>query len=96
MSTIQPSASVQDLAKALMQTFEANRDAKHSADDFSTFLSRLLSGVSATDSAACAAQTPAATTSPATTTSPAAVSTADLRFQGLGLSPGNDPLKSAK
>jgi hypothetical protein len=90
MSTIQSSGSVQELARTLMRTFEANRDAnaRHTADDFSSFLGRLLTGVSAADCATSAPATPAATTSPAGTT--------DLRFQGRDLSITNDPLKSAK
>ncbi len=77
MSTIQPSGSVQDLARTLMKTFEANRDAKHTAEDFSTFLGRLLTGVSASDSATSA---PAA---PAATTTQAPVRPTGLRFEGL-------------
>jgi hypothetical protein len=98
MSTIQSGVSVQELARTLMQTFEANRhaNARHTADDFSTFLGRLLTGVTATDSAANAVST----ASTASTTSPAAITTPDLRFDGLDLSmtnlPANDPLKSGK
>jgi hypothetical protein len=89
MSTIQPSVSVQDLAKSLMQTFDTNNDGKLTSDEFGAFLSKLLTGVT-TASAATAASTTSAT---ATT---AAASGTGVKFEGFDFSVTKDPLKSAK
>jgi EF hand len=39
-------ATVQDLARTLMQTFDTNNDGQLTSDEFGTFLTKLLSGVS--------------------------------------------------
>ncbi len=45
MSSIPSGTTVQDLARSLMQTFDVNRDNQLTSDEFSTFLSKLLTGV---------------------------------------------------
>jgi hypothetical protein len=86
MSTIS-GVSVQDLAKSLMQTFDTNSDGKLTSDEFGTFLSKLLTGV--TTAAATSTSTASATT--ATTSTSSAV-----KFEGFDFSVTKDPLKSAK
>ncbi len=90
MSTIQPSVSVQDLAKSLMQTFDSNSDGKLTTDEFGAFLSKLLTGVT-TASATSAAATTAATATTATT-----AGSGSVKFEGFDFSVVKDPLKSAK
>ncbi len=87
MSTIGSGVSVQDLAKSLMQTFDTNNDGKLTSDEFSTFLSKLLTGVTS-----AASTSAAATTAAATSTS----SSSAVKFEGFDFSVTKDPLKSAK
>jgi hypothetical protein len=86
MSTITPTASVQDLAKSLMQTFDSNSDGKLTTDEFGAFLTKLLSGVT----------TASATTASATSATTATTGTGSVKFEGFDFSVVKDPLKSAK
>jgi len=86
MSTITPTASVQDLAKSLMQTFDSNSDGKLTTDEFGAFLTKLLSGVT----------TASATTATATSATTATTGTGSVKFEGFDFSVVKDPLKSAK
>jgi hypothetical protein len=76
--------SVDALAKTLMTTLDGNKDSQVSADEFSTFLSKLLSGVQT----AVAANATAATS--------AASATSAVKFEGFDFSKATDPAKSAK
>jgi uncharacterized protein YdeI (BOF family) len=87
MSTIGSGVSVQDLAKSLMQTFDTNNDGKLTSDEFSAFLSKLLTGVTS------AASTSAASTAAASTST---ASSSAVKFEGFDFSVTKDPLKSAK
>lgn len=64
MSTtpIQSASSLQDLARVILQNFDANRDGQLGVDEFASLLSRLATGVAgASTSAATAATTPVLT-----------------------------------
>ncbi len=87
MSTIGSGVSVQDLAKSLMQTFDTNNDGKLTSDEFSAFLSKLLTGVTSAASTSAAATTAAATITSASSA---------VKFEGFDFSVTKDPLKSAK
>ena len=46
-----PGVTVQDLAKTLMQSFDANKDGQINTDEFGSFLGKLLSGVNSSAAA---------------------------------------------
>jgi hypothetical protein len=83
MNTIQSGASVQDLARTLMTSLDGDKNGQLSSEEFTSFLSKLLSGV----------QTAGATTPIATAT---AGTTSNLKFEGFDFTKNADPAKSAK
>ncbi len=84
MNTIQSGASVQDLARTLMTSLDGDKNGQLSSEEFTSFLSKLLSGVQT-------ASTP---------TAPAAAATAgtasNVKFEGFDFGKNADPAKSAK
>ncbi len=93
MSTVNSSTSVQDLVATLLNNFDSNKDGQVSTDEFSSFLTRLLSGVNGangyvgTSLGASAASTAAPTT---------AIGTSAVKFEGFDFAAVKDPAKSAK
>jgi hypothetical protein len=85
MNTIQSGASVQDLARTLMTSLDGDKNGQLSSEEFTSFLSKLLSGVQTTNLAAAA---PAATATAGTTS--------NLKFEGFDFAKGANPAKSAK
>jgi hypothetical protein len=87
MNTIQSGASVQDLARTLMTSLDGDKNGQLSSEEFTSFLSKLLSGV----------QTAAAATASTASTSTATASAAsNLKFEGFDFTKNADPAKSAK
>lgn len=80
-----PGATVQDLARTLMQSFDANRDGQLTTEEFGGFLAKLLSGVQQS--------TPQATTTGFQLGTGGA---GNIRFEGFDFGARNDLSKSAK
>jgi hypothetical protein len=93
MSTINSTTSVQDLAKTLLAQFDTNKDSQISTDEFSGFLTKLLSGINSNYAGTSLASS--ATKSTATSTTPT-TGTSGVKFEGFDFSVTKDPLKSAK
>ena len=45
MNPIQPGASIQEMARSLMRTVDANGNGELSTEEFTSFLARLMTGV---------------------------------------------------
>ncbi len=93
MSTINTTTSVQDLAKSLLAQFDTNKDSQISTDEFSGFLTKLLSGINTNYAGTSLASS--ASTATATSTTPT-TGTNSVKFEGFDFSVTKDPLKSAK
>lgn len=91
MSTVNGTQSVQDLARTLMQNFDANKDGQVSTQEFGTFLTQLLSGING--AAGTAYKGTALGTSPTTS---AVTGSSNLKFEGFDFAAVKDPAKSAK
>jgi hypothetical protein len=85
MNPIQSGASVQDLSRTLMTSLDGDKNGQLSTEEFTSFLSKLLSGV----------QTASVTTAAATASATATTGSA-LKFEGFDFAKGADPAKSAK
>jgi hypothetical protein len=94
MSTVQATSAtaVQDLAKNLIKSFDANSDGQLGQDEFGSFLSQLMSGIQ-TSSGTLAASTASATPAPQTLTR--GVSNRSL-FEGFNFDREQNVEKSAK
>jgi hypothetical protein len=88
MNPIQPGTSIQEMARSLMRTVDSNGNGELSTEEFTNFLSKLMSGVQ-TGVAASPYAVPTATANPAATG-------ASLKFEGFDFNKGADPAKSAK
>jgi hypothetical protein len=84
MNSIQSGSSVDALAKTLMTSLDGNKDGQLSTEEFTSFLSKLLSGV----------QT--AATATATNTATTASAGSAVKFEGFDFTKGANPAKSAK
>jgi hypothetical protein len=88
MSSIQSNNAVQNLARTLMTSLDGDKNGQLSSDEFTSFLSKLLSGVQTNNLAAAAAATPTAGTTAGTTSA--------IKFEGFDFAKGANPAKSAK
>lgn len=88
MNPIQPGASIQEMARSLMRTVDSNGNGELSTEEFTNFLSKLMSGVQ-TGMGASPYAVPTATANPT-------ASGASLKFEGFDFNKGADPAKSAK
>jgi hypothetical protein len=90
MNPIQPGASIQEMARSLMRTVDTNQNGSLSTEEFTSFLSKLMTGV----------QTSVAASPSALTTTAAGAGTAaagaSLKFEGFDFAKNADPAKSAK
>jgi hypothetical protein len=85
MNPIQSGASVQDLARTLMTSLDGDKNGQLSTEEFTSFLSKLLSGVQTANTNYSAA--PGATV---------AGTTSNIKFEGFDFTKNADPAKSAK
>ena len=94
MSTVQATSAtaVQDLAKNLIKTFDANSDGQLGQDEFGTFLSQLMSGIQTASGTLTAAP---ASSPQLQTLSASGVSLKDL-FEGFNFDREQNVQKSAK
>ena len=90
MNPIQPGTSIQEMARSLMRTVDTNGNGELSTEEFTSFLAKLMTGVSSGLSAS-----PTAVTTPAATAGAAATG-ASLKFEGFDFNKNADPAKSAK
>jgi hypothetical protein len=84
MNSIQNAGSVQDLARTLMTSLDGDKNGQLSSEEFTSFLSKLLSGVQTANLAAASTATPTAAASSA------------VKFEGFDFAKGANPAKSAK
>ena len=90
MNPIQPGTSIQEMARSLMRTVDSNGNGELSTEEFTNFLSKLMSGVQ-TGMGASPYAVPTATANPTAT-----ATGASLKFEGFDFNKGADPAKSAK
>jgi hypothetical protein len=86
MNPITTGQGVHDLARTLRTTVEANREPQYSNDEFTSFLSRLLTGIHHQQMAGLTQQAAAPTPGGAT----------PVRFDGFDFARPQDPQRSAK
>jgi hypothetical protein len=97
MSTVNSSTSVQDLVKTLLNNFDSNKDGQVSTDEFSSFLSKLLTGVNSAGSTAYVGTALGTSAIPsAATGSAAGTGSGNVKFEGFDFGAVKDPAKSAK
>jgi hypothetical protein len=89
MNPIQPGASIQEMARSLMRTVDTNQNGELSTEEFTNFLSRLMTGVQSGYGVSPTAVTTAA--APGT-----GATGASVKFEGFDFAKGADPAKSAK
>lgn len=83
MSTIGSVNPAAELAKTLIQRYDANKDGALNNDEFAAFLSGLLGGVKGTTPAGSSATASAVAAAPPATTLPTGASTARVRAGAL-------------
>jgi hypothetical protein len=88
-------ASVNDLAKTLMQTYDTNSDGQLASDEFGTFLGKLLSGMQST-TAAAAGSFPITSVTNTMAFKLGAVSSGSVKFEGFNFDSTNNLRESAK
>ena len=89
-----PGVSVQDLAKTLMQSFDANKDGQINTDEFGSFLGKLLSGVNSSAAAAYPINSLGSTNTSAFKLG--ALPSGNIKFEGFNFEATNDLSLSAK
>ena len=89
MNPIQSGSSIQEMARSLMRTVDTNGNGQLSTEEFTSFLTKLMTGVQTGLAASPYAAAPAATPG-------AAATGASLKFEGFDFNKGADPAKSAK
>jgi len=89
-----PGVSVQDLAKTLMQSFDANKDGQINTDEFGSFLGKLLSGVNSSAAAAYPINSLGSTNTSAFKLG--ALPSGNIKFEGFNFEATNDLNLSAK
>ena len=86
-----PGVTVQDLAKTLMQSFDANKDGQINTDEFGSFLGKLLSGVNSS-----AAAFPINSIGNTSNFKLGALGSGSVKFEGFDFNATNDLSQSAK
>jgi hypothetical protein len=86
-----PGVTVQDLAKTLMQSFDANKDGQINTDEFGSFLGKLLSGVNSS-----AAAYPINSIGNTSNFKLGALGSGNVKFEGFDFNATNDLSQSAK
>jgi hypothetical protein len=88
-----PGVTVQDLAKTLMQSFDANKDGQINTDEFGSFLGKLLSGV---NSSAAAYPINSLGSTNTSNFKLGALGSGSVKFEGFDFNATNDLTQSAK
>ena len=88
-----PGVTVQDLAKTLMQSFDANKDGQINTDEFGSFLGKLLSGV---NSSAAAYPINSLGSTNTSNFKLGALGSGSVKFEGFDFNATNDLSQSAK
>jgi hypothetical protein len=88
-----PGVTVQDLAKTLMQSFDANKDGQINTDEFGSFLGKLLSGV---NSSAAAYPINSLGSTNTSNFKLGALASGNVKFEGFDFNATNDLSQSAK